>query len=181
MSSRDNIIKSRRLFFALWPDESACSEIVRQFKRMPQYNMHGNKTVPSNLHITLHFIGNVDESMLACLQQAARTVHAPAFELKLDQPGYFSKPQVFWLGCASTPAAMQTLHRQLADALLHCGYQAETRPFSPHVTLMRKLRDPGDLIPVEPIVWPIRSFALVESIACAEGVIYQPLENYFLE
>lgn len=174
-------VKKRRLFYALWPDETVRNELVRQFKRMPQYNMRGNKTVPANLHITLHFIGNVDETMMACMQQATRTVQAAAFELNLDQPGYFSKPQVFWLGCSNPPAAMSTLHQQLADVLLPCGYKAETRPFSPHVTLMRKLREPGELVPVEPIVWPIRSFALIESNTCAEGVIYQPLENYFLQ
>lgn len=175
------LVKSRRLFFALWPDDVVRTELLRQFKHMPQYTLRGSKTLPSNLHITLHFIGNVDDVTMSCLQQAARTVHAAAFELILDQPGYFSKPQVFWLGCSSTPVAMSDLYRQLAEVLLPCGYQAETRPFSPHVTLMRKLREPGEFVPVEPIIWPMRSFALIESVSIPGGVMYQVVENYFLE
>lgn len=173
--------KLRRLFFALWPDDAVRGEIVRRFENMPQYAMQGSKTVPSNLHITLHFIGNVDEPTMACLQQAGRTVQGAAFELKLDNLGYFSKPQVFWMGCSNMPATLQVLHQQLAEALLPCGYEADARPFSPHVTLMRKLRAPGDFVAIESINWPVQSFALVESVACPDGVQYQLVENYLLE
>ena len=173
-------VKKRRLFFALWPDDAVRNEIVRRFENTPQYAMQGGKTTPSNLHITLHFIGNVDEPTMACLQQAAKTVQAAAFELKLDNLGYFSRPQVFWLGCSNPPEGLQKLHQQLAEVLFPCGYEAEARPFSPHVTLMRKLREPGDFVPIESINWPVQSFALIESVACPDGVQYQLVENYFL-
>jgi len=172
--------KNRRLFFALWPDDALRNEIVRQFEQMPQQRMHGKPMQAGNLHLTLHFIGNVDAATSRCLHRAAQTVRGDAFTLQLDTVGYFPQPKIFWMGCAHIPSAMQALHQQLADALLPCGYQAESRPFTPHVTLLRKLADPGEFVPFEAIHWPVKSFSLMESLSSSEGVLYRPLENYLL-
>lgn len=181
VSSRDNIIKSRRLFFALWPDDVVRHDIISRFERLPQHAMHAKKMQPGNLHLTLHFIGNVDDTLAACLHQAALTVRSPAFTLQLDSTGYFKPPQIFWMGCSQRPEGLQALHQQLADVLLPCGYQAESRPFTPHITLLRKLRDPGERVALEPVHWDVKSFSLIESLSSAEGVIYHPLENYLLQ
>jgi 2'-5' RNA ligase len=176
-----NAVTLRRLFFALWPDEAVRNEMVRQFKRMLQHDCPGNKMLPSNLHLTLHFIGNVDDAMTSCLQQAASTIKADSFELRLDKPGYFPLPGIFWIGCSELPEALMALHHQLARVLLPCGYKPESRPYSPHITLMRKLREAGDFEPVEPVVWAVKSFALIESLPTHYGVQYQVRQNYFLE
>ena len=181
MSSHDNIIKSRRLFFALWPDDAVRNEIISRFEQMPQHATQAKKMQPGNMHITLHFIGNVDSAMAACLHQAAQTVRSTGFTLQLDTVGYFKSPQIFWMGCAQLPEGLRVLHQQLAEVLLPCGYQAESRPFTPHITLLRKLRDPGTRVAFEPVHWDVKSFSLIESLSSGEGVMYRPLENYFLQ
>jgi RNA 2',3'-cyclic 3'-phosphodiesterase len=181
VSSRDNIIKSRRLFFALWPDDVVRHDIISRLKRLPQHAMHAKKMQPDNLHLTLHFIGNVEDDMAACLHQAAQTLHCSPFALQLDTTGYFKPPQIFWMGCSQLPEGLRMLHQRLADALLPCGYQPESRPFTPHVTLLRKLCDPGVAVAFQPVHWDVKSFSLIESLSTAEGVLYRPLENYLLQ
>ena len=172
--------KTRRVFFGLWPDDSVRAAIVKQFAQMPQYHAQATRMTPNNLHLTLHFIGHVDSVMLDCLQLAAQKVTADAFNLQLDCTGYFLPPKVFWLGCTQTSHALQLLHQQLSEVLHPCGYVAESRAFSPHVSLLRKLQEPGEQVAVEAIDWPVQSFALIESLPSSSGVLYRPLQNYFL-
>jgi len=132
----------------------------------------------SNLHITLHFIGNVSGQQMSCLHQAAQTVSGTSFELTLDHYGYFKKPKVFWMGLDQMPSSLIQLHNHLARAFQECDYQSEKRDYSPHVTLMRKLSAPGNLCQLNPVVWQINNFVLVESIAIDNGVRYEVIEKY---
>lgn len=176
----NDVPKLQRLFFALWPEDDVRQAITEHFRAMPQSKLQGSKMRPDNFHITLHFLGNVDDAMAECVHRAALTVQGSSFELTLDQLGHFYKSQVFWLGSHQLPPAMLALHQQLGEALKTCGFEPETRPYAPHVTLMRKLRAPGDIPEVAPIHWPVQSFALIESVNDAEGVHYQPRQKYFL-
>ena len=67
----------KRLFFALWPDEttrSGLAKAARQWTRRP---------VPAdNLHMTLQFLGACDAEQEACYIEAASTIQAEAFELR---------------------------------------------------------------------------------------------------
>ncbi len=132
----------------------------------------------SNLHITLHFIGNVSEKQMACLHQAAQAISGDSFELTLDHYGYFSKPKVLWMGLKEMPAALKQLHNKLENAFLKCGYQSEKREYSPHVTLMRKLSTPGDFSKFHPVLWSVNNFVLVESVLVDGGVKYEVIESY---
>ena len=171
---------TRRLFFALWPDAAVRSEIIRQFEQMPQFGMQAHNMQPNNLHLTLHFMGNVAADQAGCIQRAAQTIRVAAFDVQLDTVGYFRQPKIFWMGCSDMSAGMQALHQQLADALLPCDYRAESRPFTPHVTLLRKLSEPGEFIAFKSILWSVKAFSLIESLPSSDDVIYRPLENYFL-
>ena len=169
--------KDIRLFFALWPDavlrarlQHAADSIVLA---------HTARRVPiANLHLTLHFIGNVYRDDMACMRRQARLVDAAAFQLSIDRQGYFSKPRVAWLGCSDIPAALADLHGQLGARLQSCGYQPEARPYHPHVTVARKVKsidaDPG----FAPMSWRVQNFALVEVQPSADGVQYRVVESW---
>ena len=168
----------RRLFFALWPQDEVRDRIVQEFKQTPQSSMNGRCVSPSNYHITLHFIGNADSELQQCLHREAQTVVADGFQLVLDFYGHFYKPRVFWLGCRHIPEPLVRFQKQLGEALSRCGYQADSRVYAPHVTLMRKLTRPGDLSPVSAIQWPVNEFVLVESKSIPQGVQYAVIERY---
>ena len=170
--------KQHRIFFALWPPDEIRQGIVDAFKQTPQYPMRGRVMDPANLHITLHFIGNVSREQKDCLHRAAQTVNPETCRLKLDYYGHFYRARVFWIGCREIPEPLKNLYQNLGAALTACDYRMERRPYAPHVTLMRKLNRPGEMILPQPIEWPINEFVMVESKTRAEGVRYEVAERY---
>ena len=166
-----------RLFFALWPDERVRRELQQAGQTIAL--CEGARYVTAaNLHLTLHFIGNVDHGELPCLKRQARKVFGRGFELVIEGSGCFSKPKVGWLGCEDIPPALGHLHQELGSRLGECGFEPEKRPFRPHVTVLRKYRASPPKPEFEPIRWPVGDFSLVESRSGENGVQYRVLETY---
>ena len=92
-----NTKATRRLFFALWPNDKIRNLIVKELKQLPE-SINGQAIQSENLHITLHFIGSVNEEFQACMQKAAATVSAKGFICQLDRYGYFPRSKTLWLG-----------------------------------------------------------------------------------
>ena len=132
----------------------------------------------SNLHMTLHFIGNVSIAEKKCLETQARLVNAEPFECILDCSGYFKKPGVLWFGCQAAPKALYDLHSNLGKQIVQCAYTPETRPYAPHVTMVRKIIKVPEPIPFEPLHWQVNRFVLVESLPVSSGVQYEVVESY---
>jgi 2'-5' RNA ligase len=171
--------KSYRLFFALWPTDRVRQSIVETLSSISPA-VKGRVMKPENIHITLHFIGQVAEPVKDCLHAAAQSVRAETFQLNLDSFGHFKKARIFWVGCQQVPDQLIHLHSDLGAAIAPCGYQPDRRPYAPHLTLLRK-----SVSPVSPqinftIPWRIDHFVLVESVTHQEGVEYRLIEKYAL-
>ena len=168
----------RRLFFALWPEPALREALVRLSRRVVRGK--GRAVAPDNLHITLAFLGWIEHERLPCLREAAGSVTAPRFELVLERLGYWPGPRVLWAAPAEIPAPLITLALGLQRALGACGWQPESRPFSPHLTLARKARHRPKVTMVEPVRWPVERFCLVESTTDPEGARYEVLDCWAL-
>lgn len=169
-----------RVFFALWPEAELATHIDKAMAKALK-DCHGRKIRSQNLHITLAFIGSVDIDTLNCLQQAAGQLSGAAFELNLDQLGYWSRPKIIWLAATEVPEALVRLQASLNQSLAaNCGYQPETRPFRAHLSLMRKARRGPDEVDISPIKWPINQFSLIRSHTRPEGVEYEVLNHWSL-
>ncbi len=166
-----------RIFFALWPDSDTRKQLVRVARRMP-VQIPARRVPDYNLHMTLHFIGNVDFDEFACLRRQAWQVRAARFELTVDCHGHFRKSRVAWLGCGEVPAALSSLHDELGLCLQPAGYRPEARRYNPHVTSARKMTRSPEMPAFEPVSWKVDNFALVESRAVDNGVKYQVVETY---
>ena len=168
--------KEVRLFFALWPDESVRDEIA---ERLTHIALNECRQVPRyNWHMTLHFIGNTTFGEKKCLNRQARKVWTKPFELTLDQTGFFKRPKVFWLGCSHVPEILYDLQENLGREISCCDYQPETRPYSPHITVARKVMQPPEVSQMAAIHWQVDRFVLIESVSESGGVRYQVLEEY---
>jgi RNA 2',3'-cyclic 3'-phosphodiesterase len=179
MPHRKGAVETQRLFFALCPD-SALQERLAHAAAALLPRAAGRRVRAENLHCTLVFLGSVAAAQRLCLEDAASLVRAEPFTLTLDRLGYFRRPQVAWLGCTTTPASLQVLVTGLSTAATRCGFALEQRPYQVHLTVARKLRnDPGRL-PLLPIAWPVKRFALMESVSAADGVHYRPLRYWEL-
>ncbi len=102
---------------------------------------------PEQTHITLRFIGDVQESKVkriaACVERASQGI-AP-FELRVSGIGAFpneNRPSVIWLG-AEPAGTLRTLADRLAEELRKEGIGFDAKPFRAHVTVARS-RD-GDV------------------------------------
>jgi RNA 2',3'-cyclic 3'-phosphodiesterase len=172
-------VETQRLFFALCPE----LELQQRFAQAAAAllpHAAGRRVRAENLHCTLVFLGAVAATQRLCLEDAASLVRAEPFTLTFDRLGYFRRPQVAWLGCTTTPAALQALVTGLSNGSASCGFPPEQRPYAVHLTVARKLRrDPGRL-PLLPIAWPVKQFVLMESVSETDGVHYRPLRFWEL-
>jgi 2'-5' RNA ligase len=97
----------------------------------------GIRVVPeNNLHITLKFLGTVPSSAIAgitaIMDQVA--VEAEQFALTLAGAGIFK--DAFWLG-AQPCEQLTKLASIIEQGLESLGFQPETRPYVPHLTVAR--------------------------------------------
>lgn len=140
----------------------------RPARRVPDYN----------LHLTLHFIGTVDSSLVDCLRRRARAVESERFEFRIDTSGHFPGAGVGWLGCSRLAGSLRRLHQRLGRELARCDYIPETRPYRPHVTVARKLVDPPPPMAFDAVGWKVDNFVLLESRGAENGVEYRVVETY---
>jgi len=102
---------------------------------------------PENLHLTLKFLGSVDETGLAALTSAltSAVTGLAAFDAEVRGLGAFptpTRPRVVWAGIAAGAPALVDVAGRVEAALAALGFPPDERPFSPHVTLGR-VRQPG--------------------------------------
>lgn len=185
---------TRRLFFALWPDPVLKAAIAGA-ARTPARAVSGRRVRDENLHLTVLFLGAVAAESEARLVQAAAAVRSAPFELVLDRVGSFFRAKVLWVGPSQVPPQIGELRRQLETAARAAGVAFDPKPLVPHVTCYRDVRpkkgtdtfstpgpSPGKgvrpLFQVEPLRWPVRSFALVVSAGGQYHVVSQwPLQT----
>lgn len=166
-----------RLFFALWPDESARKQIMSLAGKI-RLVKKGHLIRPENLHMTLHFIGNTSLDNMHCLAQKALKTKARPFPMELNILGAFKKPGIIWLGCNTPPSGLFHLQHSLGAELVECDYAPEKRKYQPHVTLYRKAIPVEHQQEIEPVTWFVDSFSLIQSENDRQGVIYREIRKY---
>jgi 2'-5' RNA ligase len=137
-----------RLFLALELPE-AVARAVAELRERLRLQLRGWRWVsPHGMHVTVRFLGEVDEARDLASREAWRSAAAtvPAFEIRATALGRFperGRPRVLWVGVEETAAggALASLAVSLEVAARACGWPAEPRPFRPHLTLARAARD----------------------------------------
>jgi RNA 2',3'-cyclic 3'-phosphodiesterase len=155
-----------------------------------QSGVAGAKWVdPGNFHLTLRFIGEVDEGTAADVDESLSRLKARRFSLQLCGAGVFGngKPRQLWVGVEREPA-LATLQGKIEQALIRAGLPPEPRKFAPHVTLAR-LREPkrDDIqrflaanaqFRAEPL--RVDRFSLIASYPTKAGSVYEDQADYEL-
>lgn len=167
--------RSRRLFFALWPDDKTRQALFHwQTHNLPADVRWQHR---ADLHMTLHFLGQVDDALLDPLRELGADLATPCFGMVLDEIGHWRKPQILWAGPSSVPGELPRLHANLGAGLNALGFEAEARAFKPHVTLARKVRNQPKAQPLAPLTWSVTELALVESRP-GDAPIYHPVGRW---
>ena len=170
-----------RLFFALWPSQVIRDQLIQRYQGFKDLHGRGRRLPDYNLHLTLHFLGNIDLERVDCFEKQARQVRARPFDLKLTRNGYFNRPKIVYLGMDSVPDGLVELHAQLGDVIQHCDFMPEQRSYNPHVTMARKILSAPRHDEIEPINWSVSDFVLVQSVPVEGGVKYRVKQRYILD
>ena len=114
-------------------------EQIRGHLSMLRAGLNGARWIdPENYHITLRFLGDVDDRTAQEFADSLSVIRAEAFEIRLNNLGSFGgrKPRAVWAGTAPSEALLR-LQKAHERAARHSGLAPEARNFKPHVTLAR--------------------------------------------
>lgn len=183
-----------RLFLALELDATTRSAVDAWMRQLvgrlgPRRSAEIKLVDPANLHLTMHFFGEVELLRVDALHAALdRPWPQPAFVLALGAAGTFppkGSPRVVWIGVFDNRDAATALHRSVLMRLREAGFTdpPDPRGFSPHLTIgrVRATARPGigrDLaaaltgIPAPEGRWTVDRLTLFESHLSPHGPRY---------
>ncbi len=165
-----------RLFFALWPDEAVRAQLAHWTREL-HAACGGRPMRTENLHVTLAFLGSVEEAQVAEVERAADSVALRPVSLVLDGPGYWKHNRIAWAGASVVPRELETFVAELRSALTRSHIGFDSKAFLSHVTLLRDAREPRAMPALDPIEWRLDGFALVRSVTLPRGSHYKVLKS----
>ncbi len=131
-----------RVFIGNEISEAIKAELIRLRAELRQAEAEVTWTKPENVHLTLRFLGEIEERRLDELKQlcAETAAEFQPFTLRLKDTGYFPnfrQPRVLWVGLAGEMEVAKQLQKQLDAELIARGFNQEDKPFKPHLTIGR--------------------------------------------
>lgn len=130
----------KRLFIAINFDTATKLAVAKLIAAFPN-TVALNKTKLDNLHLTVQFLGDVEEESISDIQTILTSVaeQFASTELNFTQLGAFPNwqtPNIIWLGLAPN-LILAKLYQQLTPQLLKLVPTMDTKSFRPHLTLAR--------------------------------------------
>jgi 2'-5' RNA ligase len=140
-----------RLFVAVPLTDDSRSALATLLAEAAPRGLPGRAVRPANWHVTLRFLGEVDETgrdrLLGALDGADL---GPRFTVSWGALGAFPRPAratVLWVGADRGSGALERLAAAVEEAVRSAGFPDEDRPFRAHLTLSR-IRPHQDVTPL---------------------------------
>src|SRR5262249_5977373 len=148
-------MKRLRTFIAVDPGQAIRDRLVSLQERLAQSGAPVKWVETDNLHVTLLFLGEVDERDTPVVCRAVGdtcTAHV-TFTMAVETVGCFPNPRpprTLWVGVGAGTQELCALHDTLEPPLLDLGcYRREERRYSPHITVGRvRSERPSDTLAV---------------------------------
>src|SRR5262245_53105353 len=187
-----------RSFLAITPDAVArtgLSDLLAGMERVAASESSALRwSRAANVHLTLHFLGDIDGPHEVRLRSELEPPLAVApFDVKLGQLGTFPParpPRVFWVSIDEGRDEMTAIHAELGRRLKAAGVAIESRPFSPHLTLARvrdhEQRRARNLaqrltdVPVPRVRWRVDHVTLYHSDLSGPAPRYEAVQHVLL-
>ncbi|AUM96609.1 TPA: RNA 2',3'-cyclic phosphodiesterase [Clostridium botulinum] len=172
-----------RVFYAVTFQEETKEKLIEYKNLVSNNSVKGRFTNKNNFHLTLEFIGEVDEKELSLLTNILYKLQNPPKELITSHIGSFKRrdKDIIWLGIEENKELI-TLQRNLRNLLINNGFKIENRKYKPHITIGREIvtKCPIEKNIFSPIKIPIASIALMESKRFNGQLVYEPLEEIII-
>jgi 2'-5' RNA ligase len=181
-----------RLFFAVNFSDETKEKFYEISSRLKKFNEPVKYEPIKKLHLTLLFLGNVDEVLIQNLNQGSEEISKKFFttELYFEKLGVFknySLPRVIWIGTKENPE-LRLLSEQLKSLAHGLNIQTDEKEFSPHITLGRvKGKLSSEFVEFlksfsfDPFTAKVNSFELMESKLEPSGSKYFVKSSYLLK
>ncbi len=157
--------------------------------------VEGVNIVPKeNFHITLKFLGEVQEEIVSQIKTSLLKVakQIVPFNLKITYPGVFpnsSKARVIWIG-TDTNQELKKLVSKIEESMAQYGFKKEEKEFTSHITLARvknfqngrylfyKISKTFKDKMTSELIFDVNEFVLMKSTLTPSGSIYEPLGKF---
>lgn len=180
--------KAERLFIAIdLPDEI---RMVLQ-KSVRTFDLKGARySRLDQMHLTLRFLGKVYSGQKECVIQKLDEISGPSFDLEIDKLGVFPErgmPRVLWVGLKESDT-LNEIQGNVETGVQSCGFEAESRPWRPHITLARLkgrnylTRETLDSTGIggRTLKFSVNAFYLYRSELKKSGAVYSIVETFKL-
>ncbi len=184
-----------RTFIAIPLSPEVSKSTTKLIKRMSD-SIAGVKWVPvDNLHITLKFLGDVDNTIVPDICNVIRSVchQYDPFGLSFAGTGGFpnvQKPRILYAGATDETGTLVKIVSELETELADLGFKPEPRDYTPHLTLGRcrtareevgSLLQEFDDVPISDLgEMEVDTVNLVASFMDREGPTYQTMDTIYL-
>jgi len=131
-----------RTFIAVSISEEARKAVAQMIVSLQEFGSGIRWVKPENLHLTLKFLGDIEEENLPKLEEAmnSSTEMIKPFKYELVNVGCFpnyKRPRVLWIGVEDSEDRLLLLHQNIESEFTKQDFPKESRKFTPHLTIAR--------------------------------------------
>ncbi|HEV2576086.1 MAG TPA: RNA 2',3'-cyclic phosphodiesterase [Acidobacteriaceae bacterium] len=131
-----------RLFIGLAVSEGVRVALERLTLRLRAKDDGLRWSTPDQWHVTLVFLGEVDDERRARLLEDLARVRHPRLALQMERLGVFERAGILYAEVEVTPPLLR-LYEEVAGAVRRVGLEVEDRPYRAHITLGRSRNRDG--------------------------------------
>lgn len=158
------------------------------------YQLHPDKSLKwetkEKIHLTLKFVGDIEDELIPKIKNDLMFLTEYKTQLlHINGFGFFFSykvPRILWAGLKYSEE-LKSIAERLEDYFIRYGVEKESRPFKPHLTLMRIKNNPGESFinkfknsKFEPISFQSNSISLIKSELKPAGSVYTEINKYKL-
>lgn len=169
-------MSTKRVFFALWPDNRQ-RDRLRDVINSVSRNVEGKAVDRRSWHITLAFVGDIDESVVPELLAGAEQIQVEPFRLGFDRLEFWPRPKIASLVAPTVPPELQRLVSSLNAVMQSIGVAPEDRTYRPHITVSRSARNFSTERLTQRATTEWSGFELIESVPGPGGPSYMLLKQ----
>lgn len=177
-----------RAFICIEMPDSVVKEVARVQEILGKWRFTGKMTELENLHLTLKFLGEINDEKLKKVRERLKEVKFERFEAKLDEIGTFNfrgKPRIIWIKIGGK--GIFELQRKVDETIEKEGFNLEER-FMGHMTIARVkyAKDKKGFlehvknIGISEVKFEVNAFHLEKSELKSGGPVYTPLQSFLL-
>jgi len=172
-----------RLFLSINLNPQVREEVAKELPTIQRY-FKGKFVPKENWHVTMLFLGEVDDHLIPQLEEAMDTAAKKAnpFSLYIEGIGAFpsaKKPNILWAGVKGDLDPLQRLYDDLLQELKKTPIPFDAKPkYTPHLTLARKAEilskeNPFDEVHLKSTEWQVNALECYQSILKPGGAEYK--------